>query len=182
MPDDLTLTDLATGAPLPFMAAGQTYQIRQPSPEEYDDARAVQQAYLRLWHARPEVQAIQDLPPSPQEVATYERAAQQAADQAALAEPGSLKQRAMQDRAAFYRATLAHWTAADEVAGDRALLARDRWLTMRLLQTERGQPVLNLRAPAAEVERAWAALPLEVKDAARPVIWRALAGVEAAPF
>jgi hypothetical protein len=70
--------------------------------------------------------------------------------------------------------------AATLAARMYAALRRDRWLTARLLCDEEGRPVCNTETP--EGVKAWDALPLRVKDAARPVIWEMLAIMQELPF
>ena len=71
-------------------------------------------------------------------------------------------------------------TLADEIANERAILARDRWLTIHLLCDEHGRQLFdpdNVQSVAA-----WEKVPIRVKDAARPLVWEVLRLVVDAPF
>jgi ABC-type nitrate/sulfonate/bicarbonate transport system ATPase subunit len=93
---------------------------------------------------------------------------------------GDAEKDALLDRIAALQRTLDKRSLADELAGERALLARDRYLTQRLLQDEHGKPALDLRGP--DFAQQWERLPLRVKDAARPAVWTVLGQVRQAPF
>ena len=68
---------------------------------------------------------------------------------------------------------------ADEIAEERGILARDRWLTLRLLCDESGKPVVP---PGKVAKDSWALLPLRVRNEARPLIWTILSIVNDLPF
>ena len=68
---------------------------------------------------------------------------------------------------------------ADEIAEERAILACDRWLTLRLLCDENGKPVVP---PNKITKDSWALLPLRVRNEARPLIWTILSIVNDLPF
>jgi hypothetical protein len=93
---------------------------------------------------------------------------------------GSPEKEGLADRLAALQRAIEKRSLADEMAGDRALLARDRYLTQRLLCDEHGKQALNPRA--VDFPEQWERLPLKVKNAARPAIWTALGQVRQAPF
>lgn len=61
-----------------------------------------------------------------------------------------------------------------------AALRRDRWLVAQLLCDEQGRRLCDTSTP--EGLQAWERLPLAVKDAARPVLWRMLDVIRDLPF
>lgn len=61
-----------------------------------------------------------------------------------------------------------------------AALKRDRWLVAQLLCDEQGRRLCDTSTP--EGLQAWERLPLAVKDAARPVLWRMLDVIRDLPF
>ena len=174
-----TLAEVMDARPLVFYAAGEQFSIRQPTTEEYDDALGIQNLVLRRTLAMPEVRALADQPCSAAEALTYKAMIAAAEKRFEELEDGFAKDAAAAEVSRLERA-LERRTLADEIAGDRAVLARDRWLTMRLLCDKDGKPVFDTNA--ADVKARWEALPLSVKEAARPAIWQALALVRSAPF
>ena len=179
MTDDGTLTTVMDGAGVPFDAAGEQFTIRQPTTEEYDDALAIQNLVLRRTLALPELAELKLLPCSDEERASYEALIAAAELQFAEAPEGRQKEELVAEIARLEQA-LEKRTLADEIAGRRATTARDRWLTMRLLCDKDGRPVFDTKA--ADIGERWEALPMVVKDAARPAVWAVLAWVRTAPF
>ncbi len=179
-PQDTTLAEILDGKGAPFTVDGATFLVRPPTTEEYDDAIAMERLMRRRWLADPALQAMKDEPCSQQEREMYESMIKDADKRFREAEDGSAEKDALLDRIASLQRTLDKRTLADELAGERALLARDRYLTQRLLQDEHGKPVLDLRA--ADFAQQWERLPLRVKDGARPAIWTVLGQVRQAPF
>jgi len=167
-----------SGAPLPFAVGGQRFYIRQPYDHEIDDARAVQKAYELLWRSRPEVRALEDVPADAAELAGFDRAIAAAKDLLKAAEGPAAE--ALKRRISALKRRREAWSAADQVATDRGLLARDRWLLPRLLLNQDGDPVADPQAP--EFADVWQRVPLAVKDGARPGIWQALRLVEDVRF
>ena len=174
------LADIWDAKGAPFDAGGASFRIRPPSTEEYDDAMAIERMVVKRWLSDPALQPLKDEPCSDTERAMYEAMIAQADERFREAEDGSPEKDGLLDRIATLQRTLAKRTLADEIASDRATLARDRYLCQRLLTDEQGKPVLDLRAK--DFADRWEALPLAVKNGARPAIWTVLAQVRNAPF
>lgn len=182
MVDQYTLTDAVGNPLLPLDVEDKHYFIRQPAPEEYDDASNLQTFTYRKTLTLPHIQDVADTPCSAGERALFERiiADTQARFDALDPETQGAQKQALAEELARLQMTLDGRTLAQETAWDQAILARDRWLTMRLLCDEHGKPYFDTRAK--DFPAKWAKLPLKVKDAARPVIWHAWALVSEAPF
>lgn len=175
-----SLVDVLDGKAVPFSVDGTTFLIRQPTTEEYDDAIALQNLVIRKTLALPEVRALKDVPCSDAERLTYEAMIAAADMRFHEAEDGSLEKDALAEQIARLQRTIANRTLADETASERGVLARDRWLTMRLLCDEHGKPLFDTASP--HVGAAWEALPMRIKNEARPAVWRVLGMVRDAPF
>lgn len=177
---DNPLATIANGTPLQFEADGKTFQLRQPRTEEYDDALALEGLVRRRMLAMPELQPLKDKPCSDMERMTIERLIEMATAELDEAEPGSLHATTLGERLGLYHRLLDSRTLADEIANERAILARDRWLTIHLLCDEHGRQLFdpdNVQSVAA-----WEKVPIRVKDAARPLVWEVLRLVVDAPF
>lgn len=176
MSDDApTLTEILDGKGLTFVVDGVTFRVRPPTTEEYDDAQHLQTTVRKRLLATPEIAELRNLPAS-EDAQNVMRAAI-AATEAELETADADAAHALTGRLAAYRRLLEERTLADEIVDERAALARDRWLTLRLLQDEAGKPLLS-KGDKAEWER----LPLRVKEAARPLIWVLLRMIDDAPF
>lgn len=174
---------IAGAWPLRFGVGGQEWAVRQPRCEERDDARAVYRAYEALWRGKPEVKALVELRASDEEVAVFDGALQAAQDMLARAEHPAHRD-ALKRRIAQLERQKQTWTRADEVVAERAALARDRWLTIRLLLEPDGtggwRQVFDPANPADAAK--WEAFDDGVRDAARPALWAALRLAEDARF
>lgn len=181
MTPDPKLSEILAANSLPFTVDGRVYRIRPPTTEEYDDAVAVQAMVYRRWLSQPEVQDLASRPPSAEHRRVFEELIKEVEEQLdALPDDDLGRRRVLSLRLRRLRQELQDRTLAEEIAVERATLARDRWLCARLLCDEDGEPLLD---PASEdFALQWERLPMEVKDAARPVIWRMLAQVATAPF
>lgn len=179
--DEPTLSDVMAGDGAPFWVDGQEFRIRQPLPEEYDDALHLQRTVTKRLLALPEIAALKAESCSDGERATYDAMILVAQRQFEEAEDGSAAKRALAERVADLQRAIEKRTLADEVAGERAVLARDRWLTARLLTWPDGTPVFDTHS--SEFERQWnrpGLLPL--LEAARPAVWAVLGMVQNSPF
>lgn len=174
------LVDVLDGKAVPFSVDGATFLVRQPTTEEYDDAIALQNLVIRRTLAMPEVKALKDTPCSDAERLTYEAMIEATNIRFHEAEDNSLEKDALLEQITRLQRTLENRTLADETASERGVLARDRWLTMRLLCDEDGRQLFDTTKP--DVGDAWEALPLRVKNEARPAVWRVLGMVRDAPF
>lgn len=173
MSEELTEKEIVEGTPVEFKVGAETYYMRQPTTEEYDDAHALMGAVETKWRRRPEIAALVDEPCSDSEKATIalsvarlEKRIEELPKES-KAEREELRSR----RAALLRESETR-TLADESASDRALLARDRYLIKVLLCNKDGDPL--------GVE--WEKLPISIKNAARPVVWKVISAYENAPF
>lgn len=184
MPEDTqpTLTDAVGRALLPFEVNHKTFYIRQPLPEEYDDADSLKTLIYQRTLKEEFTQEVANVPCSDAERMLYQTVLKNVQDRFdnlnGDADPALKDQLAAE--LVRLQAEIDSRTLAEEYASDKANLSRDRWLTMRLLCDDQGKPVFNLRAK--DFQARWANFPMPVKDAARPVIWRALALVREAPF
>lgn len=177
-------TEMISNAwPIRFSAGGQAWAVRQPTCEERDDARSIYRLYEALWAARPEVQALIAVKPSAEELTVFDNTITAAQELLAQAEHPAA-QAALQRRIVALQRQKQTWTRAQELTAERAALARDRWLTIRLLlePTAAGgwRPVFDPQDPA-DAEK-WEAFDETVRDAARPALWAALRLVEDGRF
>src|SRR5512136_655492 len=77
-----TLIAVMQGDMFPFEVDGVTFQIRQPTTEEYDDALNLQRLVYRSALAQPHIAALKEYPCTEAERANYERLLERiAADQ-----------------------------------------------------------------------------------------------------
>lgn len=169
--------------PLRFRAGGQEWAVRQPLCEERDDARAIYRMYEALWTARPEIQLLADVKPSEDELTVIDRTIENAQELLAAAEHPAHKD-ALKRRIVALKRQRKSWNRAKEIVAERAALARDRWLTLRLLMepTEAGgwRQMFDPQDPADAAK--WETLDDTVREAARPAIWQALRLVEDGHF
>jgi hypothetical protein len=178
--DDVTLTDIMAGAPVPFTVDGTGYQVRQPTGEEYDDANYLySRAYAKAM-ADPDIKTLKSEPCSDGERALYATLADLAEQLGKAAPADSAERGSRLADAARLRQLVQTRTAAEELAHDRALLVKERWLCVHLLLDEHGRPLFDPQQPG-EMAR-WQHYSLRVKEAARPAIRRVLRMVEEAPF
>jgi hypothetical protein len=182
MSDSPILTDVIGNALLNFTVSARTYYIRQPSPEEYDDAMSLQAFTYRKTLAQPHVKDVADMPCSDGERELFERMItdSQTRFDAADPEADAALKASLAEEIASLQNQLEGRTLAQETASDRAALARDRWLCMRLLCDANGKSVFDTSSKS--LATAWAKLSMKVKDEARPTIWRVLAMVREVPF
>lgn len=173
------LTAVVNADLVPFFVDGEILTIRQPTTEEYDDAMAVQSIVRKRALALPEIAELKAVPCSDRERATFEGMIAAAETLYDETEDGQA-QAAIAERINSLREQLERRTLAEELAAERAILARDRYLTQRLLCDKDGKQVLDPRSKSF-VEQ-WERLPLSVKNEARTAVWTALAMVQNVPF
>jgi len=174
-----TMTDVMSGAPLPFTVDGKNFTVRQPTTEEYDDALNLQRLVYRMALAQPHIAALKQYPITDAERANYERLIERiAADQTAA--DTDAKRNELEDERVALQTDLEARTLAEETSSEQAILKRDRWLTARLLGDEDGKPIFDPRGKNFAAQ--WERLSLKIKDTARPFIWIALGMVREAPF
>ena len=167
--DWASIAELLAGAGFPFdvsllevqadgtvQAVVKRFYIRQPTTAEFDDADSL---YSQTERAYRRSELVQELRGQPVEEAQ------------ALAAITDDKREA---------ARLLALTADVFIARTEAALKRDRWLTARLLCDEDGKQLADTTTPAGIA--AWDAIPIPIKDAARPVIWRMLETVRQLPL
>lgn len=174
------ITQALHGEPVWFEVDGQRWGLRHPATEEYDDAVNIQNIARRRAMAAPEMQELRSLPCSPEEQATFAAMIRATQEQLKGLAHGSLEQRHLLARLARLRRMAAERTLADEVADERALVARDRYLTLRLLVNEHGQQVFDVYDPL--VKKAWDRFPMKVKNAARAAVWTVIQVIEQIPL
>lgn len=174
------LSDVLLGLGLPFDVDGKTFYLRAPSPEEYDDAMSLQAAVRKRALATPEIAEMRELPASDSAALLVDGAIAQAETELAeLADEDDAKRDVLTRRLDGLKQMREGRTLADEIAEERGILARDRWLALRLLSDETGKPLV----PLSMVRRdSWAQIPLRVRDAARPVLWELLGTINDLPF
>lgn len=177
----LSLYEVMDGAGIWIDYQGHRLQIRQPTTEEYDEALWLQTVKRRQVLANPEVAALKELPISEGERILFD-ALISAAEQQFEGMKGDnssgadmLRDR-LARRVANLRTLLEKRTLADEVAEERAVVVRDRWLTYRLLCDESG------RALYPHGEKDGARAPVELLDLARDAVWRMIQVIENIPF
>jgi hypothetical protein len=178
--EEITLTEILGAEPVPFEVDGVRFYIRQPYAEEYDDAGALyDKAYAKAM-SDPDVKALKVEPCSDAERQMYVALA--ALDEAASGElpEDSEERKAKLAEAGRLRKTAETRTAAEELAHDRALTVKERWLCLHLLCDANGNPVFDATSKQ-DLER-WRRYSLKVKESARPAIRRALRLVNEAPF
>lgn len=175
----MDVSDLLSGRGLSVEVGGRTFWVRPPTPEEYDDALHLQNVVRKRLLQTPEIAELRSLPPSDEARATLLQAIADAEREYEALEATDPERELLARRLAALRTLQEKRTLADEVAEERAILARDRWLTLRLLTDEQGQPIV----PPEQIARdSWHRLPLAVREAARPLIWIMLRMIEELPF
>ncbi len=174
------LTSALAGEPVWFTVDGTRWGIRHPSTEEYDDAINIQNIARRRALAAPEAQDVRGLPCSPDERDMFETLLRATQERLKGVPHGSLEQRNLLARLARLQKMVAERTLADELADERALVARDRYLTLRLLVDAAGAQVFDVYDPA--VKRAWEKFSMKVKNAARSAVWLVMQVIENIPF
>lgn len=180
-PQEITsLADVIAGKGVPFEVNGASFRIRPPTTEEYDDAMAMERMVLKAWQADPALAHLRDVPCSETERASYEAMIADLDARFHAAADGSAEKDDLAGQIAGLQRSLDKRTMLDEVASDRALVARDRYLLQRLLVDADGRPIFNPRA--ADFPEQWERLPMQVKNAGRPAIWLVLRMVRQAPF
>jgi len=177
----ITLTDAVGRDLLDFEIDGKKFFVRQPSPEEYDDADALKTLTYNRTLEQDYVKDVADMPCSTGERALFQMVLETTQEkfEHANGDDQMLKD-SLSAEIVRLQGEIETRTLAQEFASDKATLTRDRWLTMRLLCNDTGKAVFNVRAKDFETQ--WTKFPIKVKDAARPVIWRALTLVREAPF
>jgi hypothetical protein len=177
---DPTLTDVLDGGGTPFEVSGVSFSIRPPAPEEYDDAMNLQTLVYRRSMAAPEIKELADVPCSDEEQLSYAMMIANAEARFKEAEEGSEIKRDAANTISFLKRQIASRTLAEELSQDRATLARDRWLCMRLLCDGKGEQLLDPKDP--ELATKWATISPVIRDAARQSIWAELGKARNAPF
>lgn len=175
----LGLAEIMDGKGIPFEVSGRRFFIRQPTTEEYDDAANLQNLVVRKALATPEIAELKSVPPSDDELEQYDRMIKAAEAGFKESEIDGDRQR-YADRAAQLRRVLEKRTLADEIAEGQGILARDRWLTARLLCDVDGKPIFDTTSKG--FKQKWDRLSMEVKNSARPVVWAMLGLVQTLPF
>lgn len=175
-----TIAQALQGEPIWFDVDSVRWGIRHPSTEEYDDAVNIQNIMRRRTLLAPEAQELRGQPCSPDERETFEALIRATQDRLKGLAHGSLEQRHLLARLGRLQKMLAERTLADEIADERALVARDRYLTLRLLVDAAGEQVFDVYDPA--VKRAWDKFPMKVKNAARSAVWLVMQVIENIPL
>ena len=171
--------EMLDGHGLSFEIGGKTFWVRPPTPEEYDDALHLQSVVRKRILAAPEIVELRSLPASAEGQETLLGALADTEQALQEVESDNPEREMLTRRLAALRRLQETRTLADEVADERAILARDRWLTLRLLTDDAGQPVV---LPTKVSKDSWAILPLQVRNGARPLIWALLRMIEELPF
>jgi hypothetical protein len=179
LPEPTSLSAIMHGDMFPFEVDGVTFQIRQPTTEEYDDALNLQRLVYRSALAQPHIAALKEYPCTDAERSNYERLIERIEADQAEAESEEKRQELESEKVGLL-ADLESRTLAEETASEQAILKRDRWLTARLLCDAEGDPVFRPNAKDFAVQ--WERLNLKIKDTARPAIWIVLGMVREAPF
>lgn len=164
------LAAMLDGGGISFEFSGALFTIRQPTTEEYDDALAVEEI------ARQSVlnsDAIVDLKGKPGALSSM---LADDIEAEAESEPSLPQKRKLLDKAERLRKN----DGAQEIANQRAHLARDRWLAARLLCDSEGVQLVD--PDTADGIVAWERLPMGLKNTARPYIWQMLEAINTLPF
>lgn len=176
-PIALTVRQALAGKGVPFELEGRRFLIRQPAPEEYDDAmwqyRVARRLALAVANATglasitvplPDVQAVIDVM------------------QAAIDATPSEEERAnLRERLALFRRQARSMTMAEASANERANDAQMRRLIALLLCYEDGSQVIE-DPDGEDGERQFALLPLPLLRAARTAVQEMLDALERLPF
>lgn len=186
--DEITPADVAEGLLLWFETphAGtedgqpQRWYLRPPNTEQIDEARYVERVTAAVMRARPEMERLAQLPPSDGEMLAYKLAITRWEQTFQEQEDNTTQKERAADMLAYLQQAMEKRTRADEEAGDRAIEARDRYLTFACLAREDGKRVF--RGDDAGASEGWEALDFRVKEAARPHVRRLLKVLEVLPF
>jgi hypothetical protein len=184
-----SITAILDGRGLPFVPSRskQTFYLRPPNPDEYDDAMALQTLVRRRTLAQPQVAELRQYPMTPEHRAGIEATIRDLEKREAeltdaeTRRPGDTERDDIRRRIGEYREMLdGRRTLAEQTADERATLARDRWLLARLLTDENGRQVFDANGP--QFEEQWRHFPVRLKNEARPLIWLLLRMLENASF
>jgi hypothetical protein len=167
-----TVQQILDGTPLTFEFGGRKFMLRQPTTAEYDDAQGVYDAAAARWRRMAEIQPLEGVPA--EDIAMFERAIEHLSKELAE-EEDTRKQDHIKSRLASMRREIEHRTALDESVAERALVARDRYLTKVLLCDDQGKTLVGS-------DDAWERLPISLKNAARPQVWAVWRMVESVPL
>ena len=176
-PIALTVQQALAGKGIPFELDGRRFLIRQPAPEEYDDAIWQYRVVRRLALAAAQGMGLAALSVPLPEVQTVIDSLQSAID----ASPDEDEQKALKDRLAAFRKLARNMTMAEVSANERANDAQMRRLVSLLLCYEDGQPVIP-EPDTPDGERAFALLPLPLLRAAKTAVQEMLDAIERLPF
>lgn len=169
---EATVQQILDGTPLTFEFGGRKFMLRQPTTAEYDDAQGIYDAAAARWRRMTEIQALANVPA--EDIAMFERAIEHLATELA-AEEDTRKQDHIKARLSSMRREIEHRTALDESVADRALTARDRYLTKVLLCDDQGKAL-------CVSDDAWERLPISLKNTARAHVWAVWRMVESVPL
>jgi len=173
-----TLSDTLDPRGVELRVGDRVFYLRPPTTEEYDDARSLQSTVRKRSMASPEVKDLKAYPMSDESREMLEMAVKEA--EAEFTESTDEERKVfLTGQLASYREMLESRTLAEEVSENRASLARDRWLTARLLCDADGKQLFDNTKEG--VER-WNRFPIHAKDLARLSVWRLLENLEELPF
>lgn len=178
--DEITLDAIAQGCVLWFKAGSETYYLRPPTTEQYDEATGVERVATVLFRSREDVSRLAEFPPSLDDVVLRTRELKRYEELFAEAADGSTKKELAADMIAALQVLLSNRTRADQEAETRAMLKRDRYLVMVCLCDVNGKRTFA-NGSADSVDQ-WEGFSLGVKDAARSHIWRILRAMKMLPF
>lgn len=184
--DDLASPDIpqvVSGEPIPFEVGGRTFYIRQPRTDEIDESSFVQDVVRATALQREEVEYFKTFPCSEDCRQSFEEEIKILDLLFRRLDPKSetTRRQAISQRIVALQTRLSKYTRADEFADGYAALCRDRYLAFVLLCDSEGRQMFTDPSNSDQVT-VWEMIPLPIKDAARPAIWRALRLIEDLPF
>ena len=168
--------------PFPFEADGKTYQIRQLRTEEFDEAEFLARVARLRASRRSEVIEFKGEPCSIEARAMFEFEIQRLEEMFRNVDPDDeLRRQAITARLASIRRRQDTYTLEEELTDEYASVVRDRFLCSVLLCDSAGRQIIGDPSTDEGLQQ-WEDLPMTVKEASRPAIWRALKLIEEIPF
>lgn len=178
---DATLADTLSPGPVSFEVGGRTYYVRPPTPEEYDEAITIFEIAKKRALASTELADLKDAPMSDEEKETYKMAVEMTTERLKEVEAGTPEEERLLTTRARLMEIIETTSLAEELAAKRAVIKRDRWLTMRLLCRRNGSSIFDTNDPKS-VEKFQTQVSPAIRQAAREHVVALLQGITDLPF
>jgi len=179
---DDSIPKVLSGEMIPFEANGTKYWIRQPLTEDLDEAEFIQRLIEKRTLLRPEVAELCAYPCTPEARTGFEFEIQKLETLYRDLDPKEVQRLSnLARRIADFRRRVESYNLGQELADERSILARDRFLCIILLCNEAGSQVIGDTSTKEGLQQ-WEDLDRSVKERARPAIWKVMRLVDELPF